>query len=139
MNIMPRPCRVEFFDSIREEPNSTSTTGNEKEQDVFMIRPFATKILRLVHPSLEFSDSPCPPVSADLATSMFKSGEHTHLLKPPQRDCANWSLFAMATGQVEVKLKVKQQDEVPGKKVSFVFSRLLHPHCHQDGGDSTAD
>ena len=121
--------RVEFFDCIREEANSTANTDDDKEEDVLLIRPFATKVLRLVQPSLEFSDSPLPPVNTDMATNMFRSQEFSEHSSQnttqTYRDQVHWSLFAMATDKVEVQLKVKQQEEVPGHKVCMPLPSCL--------------
>jgi autophagy-related protein 2 len=123
--------KVEFFDCIREEANSTANTDDDKEEDVLLIRPFATKVLRLVQPSLEFSDSPLPPVNTDMATNMFRSQEFSEHSSQnttqTYRDQVHWSLFAMATDKVEVQLKVKQQEEVPGHKIELEgFCGAMH-------------
>ena len=123
--------RIEFYDAITEEDEEEEAEAPAEGSEVHgqgqhawnQHRPFATKILHLIDPLVEFAQRHYHLASSEDLTTRFQGIAATpvlpfhlrHEMAPAHR---RWSPFAMATGEVEVKLKVKQQDAVGGHKVS---------------------
>ena len=126
-------CRIEFYDAITEEEAPPAEGAELQGQGAWsQHRPFATKILHLIDPVAEFAQSHYHMANSEDLTSHFQGTmqpiSFPHEVAPAHR---RWSPFAMATGEVEVKLKVKQQDEFAGHKVSRPASLLcLSCACH---------
>ena len=124
-------CRIEFYDAITEEEAPPAEGADLQGQGAAWSqhRPFATKILHLIDPVVEFAQSHYHMANSEDLTSHFQGITATpvqpfsfpHETAPARR---RWSPFAMATGEVEVKLKVKQQDDFAGHKVSRPASLL---------------
>ena len=117
--------RIEFYDAITEEEAPSSDGAELQGQGAWsQHRPFATKILHLIDPLVEFAQNHYCMANSEELTTHFQGITATPVqpfhfqnkMAPAHRQ---WSPFAMATGEVEVKLKVKQQDDFAGHKVSW--------------------